>query len=43
MSNANETEVRLGVWTTNLKSRRTKLTPEKLAALAGLGVEWAAV
>ncbi|MFZ4301810.1 Helicase associated domain protein [Streptomyces cinereoruber] len=35
-------EVRLGVWVMNQKSRRTKLTADKLAALAGLGLEWAA-
>ncbi|MGK5695552.1 helicase associated domain-containing protein [Streptomyces sp. URMC 128] len=35
------TEVRLGVWTMNLKGRRGKLTTDKLAALADLGLEWA--
>ncbi|MFF5639730.1 Helicase associated domain protein [Streptomyces sp. NPDC012825] len=35
-------EVKLGVWVMNQKSRRTKLTADKLAALAGLGLEWAA-
>ncbi|MGA5220992.1 Helicase associated domain protein [Streptomyces cinereoruber] len=34
-------EVKLGVWVMNQKSRRTKLTADKLAALAGLGLEWA--
>jgi hypothetical protein len=33
--------VRLGVWLSNTKSRRDKLTAEQLAALAGLGLEWA--
>lgn len=36
------TEVRLGVWIMNQKGRRSKLTVEKLAALAALGLEWAA-
>ncbi|MGW3451766.1 Helicase associated domain protein [Streptomyces sp. NPDC001076] len=35
------TEVRLGVWLTNSKSRRAKLTADKLAALADLGLHWA--
>ncbi|WP_121710141.1 DEAD/DEAH box helicase [Streptomyces sp. E5N91] len=35
------TEVRLGVFVSNTKSRRTSLTPDKLAALAALGLEWA--
>ncbi|WP_374214015.1 helicase, partial [Streptomyces sp. A3M-1-3] len=30
-----------GVWVSNTKSRRDKLTQEQLAALAELGVEWA--
>jgi superfamily II DNA or RNA helicase len=34
-------EVRLGVWIMNQKTRRTKLTADKLAALATLGLEWA--
>ncbi|MBA6439939.1 DEAD/DEAH box helicase [Streptomyces sp. GMR22] len=34
-------EVRLGVWIMNQKSRRAKLTADKLAALAALGLEWA--
>ncbi|MEF2529915.1 helicase associated domain-containing protein, partial [Streptomyces sp. CS62] len=33
--------VKLGVWVTNTKSRRDKLTTEQLAALAKLGVDWA--
>ncbi|MGX1564338.1 Helicase associated domain protein [Streptomyces sp. NPDC055506] len=36
------TEVRLGVFLSNSKSRRAKLTPDKLAALAELGYSWAA-
>ncbi|MFB7609821.1 DEAD/DEAH box helicase [Streptomyces gardneri] len=36
------TEVRLGVFLSNSKSRRGKLTPDKLATLASLGLEWAA-
>ncbi|WP_028815367.1 DEAD/DEAH box helicase [Streptomyces flavidovirens] len=35
-------EVRLGVWIMNQKTRRKKLTPDRLAALAALGLEWAA-
>ncbi|NED80421.1 hypothetical protein G3I76_73400, partial [Streptomyces sp. SID11233] len=34
--------VKLGVFLSNSKSRRDKLTADKLAALAGLGLEWAA-
>ncbi|MET7978729.1 Helicase associated domain protein [Streptomyces mirabilis] len=36
------TEVKLGVFLSNTKTRRAKLTPDKLAALAALGLEWAA-
>ncbi|MEV6131898.1 Helicase associated domain protein [Streptomyces violaceusniger] len=36
------TEVKLGVFLSNSKSRRAKLTVDKLAVLAGLGLEWAA-
>lgn len=36
------TEVKLGVWLSNTKSRRAKLDTQRLAALAGLGLEWAA-
>ncbi|MFF2331692.1 MULTISPECIES: Helicase associated domain protein [unclassified Streptomyces] len=32
--------VKLGVWVSNTKTRRDKLTPEQLGALRGLGVEW---
>ncbi|NEB29847.1 DEAD/DEAH box helicase family protein [Streptomyces sp. SID14446] len=35
------TEVKLGVWIMNQKTRRAKLTVDKLAALAALGLEWA--
>ncbi|MBK3634261.1 Helicase associated domain protein [Streptomyces sp. MBT97] len=33
--------VKLGVWVSNTKSRRNKLSAEQLAALAELGVDWA--
>ncbi|MFC9818046.1 Helicase associated domain protein [Streptomyces virginiae] len=33
--------VKLGVWVTNTKTRRHKLTQDQLAALAKLGVDWA--
>ncbi|MFJ7948847.1 helicase [Streptomyces sp. NPDC096354] len=33
--------VRLGVWTSNTKTRRDGLTPEQRSALAELGVKWA--
>ncbi|WP_030548900.1 DEAD/DEAH box helicase [Streptomyces albus] len=32
---------KLGVWLTNTKTRRDKLTPEQLDALRELGIEWA--
>ncbi|WP_442812649.1 hypothetical protein [Streptomyces sp. NBC_01210] len=35
------TEVKLGVFLSNTKTRRAKLTSDKLAALAALGLEWA--
>ncbi|MFC8175242.1 hypothetical protein [Streptomyces sp. NPDC057325] len=35
------TEVKLGVFLSNTKTRRAKLTVDKLAALASLGLEWA--
>jgi hypothetical protein len=35
------TEVRLGVFLSNTKSRRAKLTPDKLQQLADLGLHWA--
>ncbi|MGQ4388865.1 helicase associated domain-containing protein [Streptomyces sp. SAS_270] len=35
-------EVKLGVFLSNTKSRRAKLTADKLAALAHLGLDWAA-
>ncbi|MEU3634080.1 DEAD/DEAH box helicase [Streptomyces fradiae] len=37
-----EHPVKLGVWLSNTKSRRDKLSTEQLAALADLGLEWAA-
>ncbi|WP_244291096.1 helicase associated domain-containing protein [Streptomyces subrutilus] len=33
--------VKLGVWVSNTKSRRDKLTTDQLAALTKLGVDWA--
>ncbi|KPI20060.1 helicase-associated protein [Actinobacteria bacterium OV450] len=33
--------VKLGVWVSNTKSRRDKLTADQLAALAKLGIDWA--
>ncbi|MGW3160396.1 hypothetical protein [Streptomyces sp. NPDC001089] len=35
------TEVKLGVWIMNQKTRRTKLTPDKRGTLAALGLNWA--
>ncbi|GAA2768700.1 hypothetical protein GCM10010103_77430 [Streptomyces paradoxus] len=35
------TEVRLGVFLSNTKTRRAKLTTDKLATLAALGLDWA--
>lgn len=34
-------ETKLGIWYSNTKSRRDKLTAEQLDALRKLGVEWA--
>ncbi|NYV72921.1 DEAD/DEAH box helicase [Streptomyces sp. UH6] len=34
--------IKLGVWVSNTRSRRDKLTAEQLDALRGLGMEWAA-
>ncbi|MFE7752845.1 Helicase associated domain protein [Streptomyces sp. NPDC057428] len=34
-------ETKLGIWYSNIKSRRNKLTAEQLDALRKLGVEWA--
>ncbi|MDX3538977.1 helicase associated domain-containing protein [Streptomyces sp. MB09-01] len=34
-------EVKLGIWLTNTKSRRTKLGAEQLKVLADLGLDWA--
>lgn len=36
-----EVEVKLGVWLSNVKSRRDKLSTSQLERLAGLGLEWA--
>ncbi|MGW3660346.1 Helicase associated domain protein, partial [Streptomyces sp. NPDC005151] len=33
--------VKLGVWVSNTRARRDKLTQEQLEALRELGVEWA--
>ncbi|WP_199831423.1 helicase associated domain-containing protein, partial [Streptomyces noursei] len=33
--------VRLGVWISNMRARREKLTTEQLAALRHLGMKWA--
>jgi superfamily II DNA or RNA helicase len=38
---AEPVSVKLGVWVSNTKSRRDKLTQEQLAALRELGMEWA--
>jgi superfamily II DNA or RNA helicase len=38
---AESVPVRLGVWVSNTKARRNKLTQEQLNALAELGIEWA--
>jgi hypothetical protein len=34
------TPIRLGVWITNTKTRRAKLTPQQLDQLAALGLDW---
>ncbi|WP_392957707.1 hypothetical protein [Streptomyces sp. LN245] len=36
-----EHSVKLGVFLSNSKSRRAKMTVDKLRALAGLGLDWA--
>ena len=36
------TDVKLGVFLSNTKTRRATLAPEKRRQLAGLGLEWAA-
>jgi hypothetical protein len=33
--------VKLGVWISNTKTRRDRLTPEQLDALRELGMQWA--
>ncbi|MET9675904.1 helicase associated domain-containing protein [Streptomyces sp. NPDC006482] len=35
------TQTKLGIWYSNTRSRRDKLTQEQLNALAELGIEWA--
>jgi superfamily II DNA or RNA helicase len=42
-SEAEPVPVKLGVWLSNTKSRREKLTVEQRAALAALGMDWAGV
>ncbi|MET8956796.1 Helicase associated domain protein [Streptomyces sp. NPDC004533] len=39
--NTDHVSVRLGVWISNTKSRRDKLTQEQLDALRELGIDWA--
>ncbi|MER7990354.1 Helicase associated domain protein [Streptomyces noursei] len=38
-----EHDIKLGIFLSNAKSRRNKLTPDKLTALAHLGLQWATV
>ncbi|WP_377273892.1 helicase associated domain-containing protein [Peterkaempfera sp. SMS 1(5)a] len=38
---AGQAVIKLGVWVSNTKARRDKLTPEQLDALRQLGVQWA--
>jgi Helicase associated domain len=40
-SEAEPVTVKLGVWVSNTKSRRDKLTAEQLEALRKLGMDWA--
>ncbi|MGW3781595.1 helicase associated domain-containing protein [Streptomyces sp. NPDC005091] len=40
-SEAEPVVVKLGVWVSNTKSRRDKLTQEQLDALRKLGIDWA--
>ncbi|MDJ0465455.1 DEAD/DEAH box helicase [Streptomyces sp. H27-C3] len=40
-SQAEPVTVKLGVWISNTKTRRDKLTPEQLDALRKLGIDWA--
>ncbi|MGW0912596.1 Helicase associated domain protein [Streptomyces sp. NPDC002784] len=37
------TEVKLGVWLANTKTRRARLSTDRRQALAGLGLDWAAL
>ncbi|GHJ34384.1 hypothetical protein TPA0910_88170 [Streptomyces hygroscopicus subsp. sporocinereus] len=39
--NSEPVTVKLGVWTSNTKSRRDRLGADQLAALAELGMDWA--
>ncbi|APE26688.1 helicase (plasmid) [Streptomyces venezuelae] len=32
--------MKLGVWTSNIRARRDKLTQEQLEALRELGIDW---
>ncbi|MGW4690435.1 Helicase associated domain protein [Streptomyces sp. NPDC004244] len=34
------TEIKLGIWISNQRSRRTNLPPERIGALDGLGMRW---
>ncbi|MER6450826.1 DEAD/DEAH box helicase [Streptomyces venezuelae] len=36
----NGVEIKLGVWISNQRSRRTRLSPERISALDGLGMRW---
>jgi hypothetical protein len=40
-SEAEPVVVKLGVWISNTKSRRDKLTQDQLNALRGIGMKWA--
>ncbi|MYV40188.1 hypothetical protein GT030_15280 [Streptomyces sp. SID1328] len=40
---AEGTQARLGVWLSNVKTRRAGLSGEQFGRLAGLGPEWAQV
>ncbi|MER7721882.1 Helicase associated domain protein [Streptomyces flaveolus] len=39
---ADGSKVNLGVWLSNTKTRRARLSGQQLERLAGLGLEWAA-
>ncbi|MFE9890637.1 helicase associated domain-containing protein [Streptomyces scopuliridis] len=34
------TEIRLGIWVSNQRSRRAKLAPQRIDALNALGMHW---